>query len=273
MKNFVLFIAFILSTCVVLAQRGPELGAGIGIANYFGDLNPNFDFTHPGPAGYILARFNFNTRVCIAGSLNYGLVRYKDSYSENAFQKERNLSFRSNIFDLSLVGEFNFLPYVHGSKDNFFTPYLMAGFSAFHYNPKAELDGKSYALQPLGTEGQEKGEEYRLWKGAFTFGMGFKYSLNDYWGLSFEISARKAFTDYLDDVSGTYADKEIIRSDRGEVAAALSDRSTTPNNPFGIGIPGRQRGNSRDKDTYTFITFGVSYYFATLKCPDLSRPY
>ena len=37
--------------------------------------------------------------------------------------------------------EFNFLPYIHGSRDYFFTPYLFAGFSVFSFNPKAEYTG------------------------------------------------------------------------------------------------------------------------------------
>ena len=82
-------------------------------------------------------------------------------------------SFKSNIFDGTAQFEFNFLPYIHGSKDQFYTPYLFAGFSVFYFNPKAELDGETYELRPLGTEGQFKGDEYYTVQGAFTYGVYF----------------------------------------------------------------------------------------------------
>ena len=117
-------------------------------------------------------------------------------------------------------------------------------------------------MRPLGTEGQFKGEEYYTTTGGLAFGAGFKVSLNYEWSINVELSGRRLFTDYLDDVSTVYADIDDIQNLRGPVAAALADRS----DPI-IGETGRQRGSSKTKDSLGFLTVGIVYYFGDLKCP------
>jgi hypothetical protein len=75
------------------------------------------------------------------------------------------------------------------------------------------------------------------------------------------------FTDYLDDVSGVYVDWRDIRAIRGEVAAALADRSVEPQ----IGEPGRQRGNGKNNDVYAFLGVTLHYYFGEIRCPSYNR--
>lgn len=252
------------------AQRGWEAGFWLGATHYFGDLNTNYDLGLPGVAGGVLARFNFNDRICMKLSGNYGTVRGDDSRSQNVFERARNLSFESPVMDAALQFEFNFLPYRHGSKDEFFTPYLLGGLSAFYYNPKAEYQGELYELRNLGTEGQFKGEEYYTISSSWVYGLGFKVDLNYEWSINVELSGRRLFTDYLDDVSTVYPDKTDLLRNRGEIAAALSDRSIViPGvNEGQLGEEGRQRGDSTNKDSYFFLGVGVAYYFGDLKCPE-----
>ncbi|MEO6758442.1 MAG: hypothetical protein ABIO24_03240, partial [Saprospiraceae bacterium] len=73
--------------------------------------------------------------------------------------------------------------------------------------------------------------------------------------------------DYIDDVSGTYADVRDIKAQRGEIAAAFADRSGEPK----IGLPGRQRGNGKKNDTYALVNIGVFYYFGSIRCPGFLR--
>ena len=80
-----------------------------------------------------------------------------------------------------------------------------------------------------------------------------------------EFSARKLFTDYIDDVSGNYADVRDIRGQRGELAAALADRSVEPK----IGLEGRQRGNGKNNDTFMLLNVGLMYYFGHIRCPQM----
>lgn len=262
----VLFAAFSLETN---AQQGWEAGPSIGVMNYFGDLNTNFRVNKPGASGALNFRYNFNNRICLKFSGAYGNVSATDADSKNVFEQQRNLSFESVIIDGAAQLEFNFLPYTHGSSDEFFTPYLFGGLSTFYYNPKAEYEGQLYELRNLGTEGQFKGEEYLEFSGAWVYGIGMKFDINYQWSVNFELGIRSAFTDYLDDVSTVYPDNTDLLRDKGEIAAALSDRSLGVDNP--ISKTGRQRGNANNNDHFSIFSVSMMYYFGSLRCPDISK--
>ena len=267
-KKGVLGILLILIVHSINAQKGVELGGWIGATYYFGDLNTEYDLSAPGPAGGLIYRYNFNERLALKFSGNAGLINGDDSRSDNFFESSRNLHFRSLILDGSLQFEFNFLPYIHGSGDNSVTPYLFAGLTGFNYNPQAKLDGVWVNLQPLGTEGQPQGEEYLKYSYGINYGFGLKFDLDLNWSINIEFSARKIYTDYIDDVSTTYPNMTILGAQRDQMAVVLSDPSTTfPK----IGEAGRQRGNSKDNDSYNFIGVGILYYFGRILCPDISK--
>lgn len=256
------------------AQRGWEAGGQIGAAHYFGDLNTDYKITDPRLAVGVFGRFNFNNRLCIKIGANYGAVAADDADSDNTFERSRNLSFRSNVLDGLAQFEFNFLPYNHGSRDEFFTPYLFAGFSVFKFNPQAFYNDEWIDLQPLGTEGQFRGEEYYTTQGAFVFGGGLKVSLSYEWSIEFELSAKSLFTDYLDDVSTVYPEFDDLENLHGVRAVALSDRSVelvpdALDRP--VGETGRQRGNSNDNDAYAILGVSVVYYFGGINCPKIGR--
>ncbi len=276
------FLLFIFSGFSLLIsaqqQEGWEAGGWLGIANYFGDLNTNFRFNGAGAAGGVAARYNFNERVALKFGLNYGKVQADDANSDNVFERARNLSFKSNLLDIGAQFEFNFLPYNHGSKDEGWTPYLFGGFGVTRFDPKAKIDGQWHSLREFGTEGQFKGDEYSKVSTSFIYGFGFKIDLSYEWSLNFEFSARQLFSDYLDDVSTVYANVRDIKNLRGDLAARLSDRSpelfqedpnffVQNNLEFPIGQPGRQRGNSKNNDSYVLFGIGLMYYFGDLKCP------
>jgi hypothetical protein len=185
------------------------------------------------------------------------------------YDKERNLSFRSSVLDFSGQLELNFLPYFTGSSKFAFSPYIFTGLSVFSYNPQAEYQGEWYDLQPLGTEGQgttayPSRQTYSLTQVAIPFGIGVKYSLTDLLCLGAEWSFRKTFTDYLDDVSTTYVDPVQLEAEKGEVAAALSNRSLgTPGEP--PIEPGKARGNSATRDWYSFAGITLTMKIVTKK--------
>lgn len=251
----------------LFAQRGWEAGGWIGGSHYYGDINSSFNLKSPGLAAGLIARFNFNNRLCFKFGANYGNVSAYDSDSKNSYERARNLSFESVIFDGTGQFEFNFLPYTHGSSEEFYTPYLFAGLSVFYFNPLAEYNGEMIELRDLGTEGQFRGEEYFTVQGAIAYGAGFKIDLSYEWSLNFELSARRLFTDYLDDVSTVYPDKDDLEALRGDLAVALSDRSMPGVDVPQIGETGRQRGNSNNNDTVVFLGVGIVYYFGDLRCP------
>ena len=254
-------------------MRGWEVGPWAGVAYYLGDLNTDFNFGQPNLAGGLGVRFNWNERLAFRMSANYGKVEAYDSDSRNAFERRRNLDFQSNVFDGTLQFEFNFLPYVHGSSDRYFTPYLFGGVSVFTFNPKTEYNGNArpdlrgqlVELRPLGTEGQFRGQEYYTVTGALTYGIGFKVDLSYEVSLDFNLGVRNTFTDYLDDVSTVYPDRSDLLRARGELAVELFDRSllTEPRDR-----EGEQRGDANNNDIYLFAGVGINYYFGDVRCPN-----
>lgn len=273
MKQFLIATLLIFSVLQIQAQEGWEAGAWAGGAWYFGDLNSDFSLNRPGLATGITARYNFNERICFKFGGSYGRISADDADSDNTFHNARNLRFQSDVGDISGMLEFNFLEYIHGSRDQFFTPYLAGGFAVYNFSPEAEYNGEMYELRSLGTEGQFTGEEYATTQVALAYGGGFKIALNYEWSLNLDISARRLFTDYLDDVSTTYADKDDLEQLRGDVAVALSDPSIPIEgvNSSEIGLPGRQRGNSANNDSYVFVGVNLIYYFGDLRCPTYGR--
>lgn len=269
LRSFLFSLSLILCTSILPAQIGYEFGGFLGAGWYFGDLNPDFSLNHPGPAIGLIGRHNFNDRIGLALTGNYTFVEGNDAWSENPYQRARNLSFRSNIFDFGGRFEFNFMRYKHGSQDYWFTPYVFGGISVFVFNPKAELNGEWYALRDLGTEGQFTGEEYYILQPALNYGLGLKFDLSYEWSINIEIDARKLWTDYLDDVSSVYADKLEIDALRGPIAVALSDRSIPDSNFPQIGEAGRQRGDSQNNDIYGMVKVGLVYYFGEIRCPEI----
>lgn len=261
-------------------MKGWEVGPWAGVSFYFGDLNTNYRLNHVNVAGGLGARYNFNNRLAFQISGNYGKVEAYDSDSRNTFERARNLSFESEIIDGSLQLEFNFLPYIHGSRDYFFTPYLYGGLSVFYFNPKTLYDGPEQALQgqlvelrPLGTEGQFKGEEYYTITAAINYGIGFKFDLSYEWSINIFAGARSTYTDYLDDVSTIYPDVSDLQRSRGSVAVYLSDRSIDIDgvDTSQLGAEGQQRGDSTNRDTYLMAGIGILYYFGDVRCPEVTR--
>ncbi len=238
-----------------------EVGIFIGSSYYVGDLNPSGHFNRfTRPAGGGLLRLNFNSRYSVKAIASFGGIEGDDSYSDKAEYRNRNLSFKSNLMEFAVEGEFNFLPYITGNKRSaHISPYIFAGLAVYHFEPKAYYYSRWYSLQPLSTEGQgttfSNDKRYSLTQFSIPFGVGLKINVSKHVGLNFEWGLRRTFTDYLDDVSGKYADVNLLASEKGPEAAGLSDRSLTSDG----NNTGRQRGNSLTNDWYSFAGVLLTY--------------
>jgi len=264
LSGLVFFILAIVSN--TFAQR-IEMGVFGGTSYYLGDLNPKKHFEMMQPAAGLLARYNISPRFALKIDGYYGNVKGDDAITK--FNEKRNLSFKSQVLEFSAQLELNFLPYVTGHKDYYFSPYIFAGISVFNFDPKAYYQGKWYDLQPLGTEGEGSisypdRKPYSLAALAIPFGIGFKYSMSNTICFGAEWGMRKTNTDYLDDVSTTYADPKILSAENGAMSAILADRSGEPNNT------NLQRGNSSNKDWYSFA--GVFITFKIVKKKKVDCP-
>ncbi|MEX1188118.1 MAG: DUF6089 family protein [Bacteroidia bacterium] len=272
-----LILAFLLSLGISHATESQvfnkysELGLFGGVSYYMGDLNPGKQFFMPRLAGGLVYRYNPSRRFAWHIHGMYGSVQADDAVSNDAAQNLRNLSFRSQVIEFATLLEFNFFNYEIGNKNTPATPYIFGGISIFRFNPKADFLGEWIPLQPIGTEGQGSTvypdrKEYSLINATFPFGIGVKFHAFGNLGFSLEWGLRKTFTDYLDDVSTTYADPDVLFATNGELSAVLADRSLV--NPGKINT-GRQRGNSTTRDWYSFAGLTITYKIEPKKaeCP------
>lgn len=254
-------------------QEG-EFGIGVGAAHYFGDLNTRARVNRPKPAASLFFRKNLNNYIAVRLAGSFAQLGYSDVYNtHNDFMRTRNLSFNTKVWELGLQGDFNFFRYMPGDPYFAFTPYVTFGVSLFNYDPYAYLNDEKYFLRPLGTEGQNdpsypERSPYGTVAMGVPFGVGFKYAINARTNIGFEVVHRFTNTDYLDDVSMTYAGAAAFPPNpNGDPSPAfqLQDRSGSFGTP--IGVKGRQRGNSENKDQFTTALFFISFNLQSYRCP------
>jgi hypothetical protein len=256
-----------------IVQEG-EFGISLGAAHYFGDLNPNPRFNRPKLAFGAFFRKQFGDYVALRVSGHFAQLGYSDIYNtQNEFMQRRNLSFNTAIWELAVQGDFNFFKFDPGSDHDRFTPYITFGTGVFSYNPYTYYQGQKVFLRPLGTEGQGSAlypdrKAYGSMAVCFPLGVGVKYSLNSRMNLGFELVYRFTTTDYIDDVSKTYApdaQPQFLPDGSPTLWYALQDRSGNTGAP--IGIKGRQRGYSNQNDSYLLGEFMLTFNLTSYKCP------
>ncbi|MBI2257628.1 MAG: hypothetical protein HYU67_01880 [Flavobacteriia bacterium] len=251
MSKFLLIFVFIQS--VVFAQfqnfkSRSEVGMSLGVIYYIGDLNPTSHFKFSSPCYSAIYRYTINPRLVIKSTILGGNLLADDAQSSSTYQINRNLSFKTSVYEFAAGLEINYLNYFTGSKDKRITPFISLQMALFKINPKANYNGEWIDLQSLGTEGQ--GTElsgktyYKKVQLAFPIGIGLKASISKRFSFCLEYGLRKTFTDYIDDVSNfSYINYGKMVEINGPIAADLSNRSLDKN-PYG------QRGNPTTKDWY-----------------------
>ncbi|RYG47792.1 MAG: hypothetical protein EOO01_14365 [Chitinophagaceae bacterium] len=274
-KKVFLFIVLVSGFVKVTAQeffQSTEYGVLLGASTYFGDLNPNYGTKYIRPAGGAFVKYHFNPYISVRGAINYTKIGYDDQFANNDFQKQRNLSFRSDILEANVMAEFNFFWFATGEPQHRFTPYLAGGFGAFYFDPYTRYNGLRYNLRPLGTEGQNTAEfkdrKYRPYSFCIPVGAGIKYWLGPGANFSLEVVNRFTFTDYMDDVSTTYVGLNNFpyNAMNPSVAAELQDRSPAIDGQK-LGRAGKQRGDKATKDQYLMVQMSFSFQLKTYKCP------
>jgi len=179
------FILFSEKTNAQLSQRS-EIGGGLGIFNYTGDLVRTYDITTAKPAATVFYRNNISRVITFRTALTLGQLAASDKHHPiDSFAVKRNASFNIFLMELSGTFEYHFLDWRNDSRRLRFTPYLFAGVGLFTFSGNTS-----------------KPVQYSNVQVSFPIGVGFKYVLNPKYYIGFEIGMRKTFFDYLDNVSG-----------------------------------------------------------------------
>lgn len=257
-----------------------ELTIGLGISNFLGELGGrnqigspfiwDLELSQTKPAVSIGHRYYTFEKQAIRTNFTYGVLAGNDNLTTEVFRQNRNLNFKSDVFELQVVYELHFfkeqlghvydLRGVKGQKSSRVGLYVFAGVGGFYFNPTSLLNGTYVELRPLGTEGQglEGGpEEYNNFQVCIPMGVGLRKALTKQWSAGLELQYTKTFTDYIDDVSGVYFDNEVLEGVRGPIAAYLADPSL--GKVPGQSNTGAQRGDSSDLDAYLFLKAQFHY--------------
>ncbi len=240
-----------------------EVGLFMGASNYMGDLqSKHVERAESKMAFGIYGKYNFTDYLSARVGFTKGQISGNDRYSENETgRKMRNLHFQSKISEINILAECHFLAFLLDERP-WVSPYVFGGIAGFHFNPQAVYENQVYDLQPLGTEGQglEGGpDKYGLYQIALPAGFGAEMKIGGAIKIGAELGLRKTFTDYLDDISGNYADIELLE-EMDPVSAALAYRSAELEPQLEDYNPvGNIRGNPNNKDWYVFG--GLSFIF------------
>jgi len=252
---------------VTSAQSTLYFNGGVGVMNYGGDLQEKkFTLKECNPSVTLGATYYFLPNLLGNFNLTYGKISATDS--KNGLRwVYRNLDFKSNIFEAAVTAEYDLFDireaanpiYINTQQATIrYTPYFFAGMAIFNFNPYTHYNGEKVYLAPLKTEAELV--PYSLWQVSIPFGVGIKYALNENIIIAGEMNIRKAFTDYMDDVSKfSYVDTTVLLNTNGQLSASLSYRADEiPNGHYAFYA---ERGNPNKKDKYYNFMIKVIFKF------------
>jgi hypothetical protein len=261
-----------------------------GTSNFLGDLGGrdqvgkdyspvDLDFPVTKSAFGLGYRYKLATWVNITAKFNYLIVKGDDALTQEQFRNNRNLNFKSNIFELAGRIELGYQSSKSGnrygikrtlsrrSKSLSHAVFAFGGVGGFYYNPKGRMaNGKYVKLMPLHTEGQGLPggpKKYTNYSVCIPIGLFYKCTINKQWSIGIEAAWRKTFTDYIDDVGTRYYDSTALATNYGPLSALMSDPSKGliygATSPDGSGLAA-QRGDQQ-KDSYVTLELTVGYIF------------
>lgn len=254
---FISFFCFFSTTKAQFVEVG-----GFGAALSFnGDVNEGELLSNTNAAFGGFFRYNIHPHVALSLGFMKGTLEAKDRSSKQNNIRERNLSFRSDLTEFSLIPEFNILPFYPQKSKQTFTPYVGIGVGLILFNPMTKYEGRWLELREIGTEGQGlEGypEKYSLVELVVPLLFGLKYSIGGRLNIALEVGYRFTTTDYLDDVSTIYLSKKVL-TNSSTLAVALSNRTEEYTGVSADYLVGTRRGNANNKDGYLTLGIRVSF--------------
>ena len=204
-------------------KKHTSVSFGAGSSHYIGDLVPVAGlFSVAAQTTRWNVGVNFTRHLSPNFSANLGLnyirIAGDDSYFSPVGDWDanflRNLHFRNDIKELSLVGMYEIGGNPENNlKRNAVSPYVYLGVTGFLHSPDARkqagVDGSGNPVQsPWLSESnaslldyKNEGVDYSLMGISIPFGVGFRYKITSSMDVGFDFGYRIALTDYLDDVT------------------------------------------------------------------------
>ena len=107
-----------------------DIGVGLGMSGYLGDVNESNLYRNPGFAAQAFFRYQLDARWAFRGQVMTAGLRGNSAQFSNVLPDQATYSFTSQIYDIGGRAEFNFFPYGIGEtykRLRRWTPYLSVG--------------------------------------------------------------------------------------------------------------------------------------------------
>jgi len=259
---------FVLHISIILMAQSVKVGVGTGVSAYFGDLTYTQQFFQQvSPSASADISVDFNSRFRARLNIAYVPVQANDKKSIYWPTRNRNLNFKSDVFEVSTLAEFD----LFNSENVMITPYLFAGPGMFFFNPTTiDRYGQKVELKYIGTEVQpgalalalqgkdaainQFSKAYKTNAFCLVSGLGFRVQVSELFSVGAEIAYRFTNTDILDDVSAKEYPNKNLMSPYAYQLAFRGDE-IKPN-----AQPGYQpRGNPLTNDSYYSVQVRMTY--------------
>ncbi|WP_319480128.1 DUF6089 family protein [uncultured Draconibacterium sp.] len=218
MRKLLLVFVTVLLTVSVHAQKTADIGIWGGtLTSVHGDMDEDAPFQSFNLNFGAYFRYNFNARVAMRAMFLTG------KFASEGTVESAPWEFDKSVQDFSLQAEINFLRYILGKQKLRFSPYVTFGIGVAYF-PYTFTSGR-LATDPLGpagilgfnpdhpelqfdlATGEPRDVEYEesIVTPTIPFGIGFKYTIGDRFGLGVEYQMRKYMSDQLDDLDDPLA--------------------------------------------------------------------
>ena len=284
-KCVLFLLVFYSFTSYGQSNLGPaEAGFTIAPCNILGDLGGN----HGKGSGFVKDNNIAMTKLMVGAhvsvnpldwlglrfEVSHGSLAADDAAIESKggleeARKARNQNFKTQLTEGYVAAEIYptvLLEQDPSEKLHKLRPFFLLGAGVFHFNPQGQdpVTGNWVYLQALHTEGEGFPEypdrkEYKLTQLNIPIGFGFKYFVTEDFALSLEVVQRKTFTDYIDDVSTNYIDKDLFYKYLPLNTAIISNRMYDKSVGFANRNAGEKRGTSTNNDSYYSAGFKLSF--------------
>lgn len=258
-RSIFFILAYLLISATTFSQR-LKIHTALGASAYVGDLQKDEAFlVQPRTAITVGASYDITPFIRLRSDLSFMGIKGDDKLNKSLYAKIRNLNFKSNVWELAILGEYDFVN-LFLKRETIFTPYVFGGPGIFHFKPTTiDRNGNKVSLRDVGTEGQLLGNpsynyrKYSLLQLNFQIGGGFRVQVSDDLTIGMEVSYRKLNTDYIDDVhSIPFVNPSEFAAKGQTLAAQLAFRGDELGYSLGsISAVGRGTGKNQDY-YYTF---------------------
>ena len=190
---------FVMAQHTELSENKGEVGLLMGLASYQGDIAPDVQVYYRNYGAF--AKKQLNSYVGVRLNVEMQKLASHDMLSLDPYALLRNANFQINTIEASVMGEFNFLNFISGSRNKKFTPYVGFGVGYLHILDTIRNNNTSVVV--ISTDdvlsGKQKQSGLNL---TLPLNLGFKFNVYRKFNIFAEATYRYTTTDKLDFIDG-----------------------------------------------------------------------